>query len=48
MVEIRPFRAIRYTAKAGNLEDLVAQPYDKITPDMQDKYYARSDFNYCK
>ncbi|MEM4292783.1 MAG: DUF1015 domain-containing protein [Thermoplasmata archaeon] len=48
MVEIRPFRAIRYTEKAGKLEDLVTQPYDKISPEMQKKYYAKSDFNYCR
>ncbi|HUT82048.1 MAG TPA: DUF1015 domain-containing protein [Candidatus Bathyarchaeia archaeon] len=47
MVEIRPFRGIRYTPKAGKLEDLVAQPYDKITAEMQEKYYAKSDYNYC-
>jgi len=48
LVEIRPFKGIRFTAKAGKLEDLVAQPYDKITPEMQDKYYAKSEYNYCK
>lgn len=48
MVEIRPFRAIRYTAKAGKLEDLVTQPYDKITPEMQKNYYAKSEYNYCR
>jgi len=48
MVEIRPFKGIRYTKNAGKLEDLVAQPYDKITEEMQDLYYAKSDYNYCR
>ncbi|NHK30945.1 MAG: DUF1015 domain-containing protein [Asgard group archaeon] len=48
LVEIRPFRGIRYTKKAGKLDNLVAQPYDKITSKMQDDYYAKSDYNYCR
>lgn len=48
MVEIRPFRGIRYTKKAGKLDDLVAQPYDKITPKMQEEYYAKSKYSYCR
>jgi len=48
MVEIFPFRAIRYTANAGELKDLVTQPYDKITPEMQKKYYQKSPFNYSR
>ncbi|NHJ32937.1 MAG: DUF1015 domain-containing protein, partial [Asgard group archaeon] len=48
MVEIRPFKGIRFTEKAGKLDDLVAQPYDKITEEMQEMYYAKSDYNYCR
>jgi len=48
MVEIRPFRAIRYTAGAGNPEDLITQPYDKIDPAMQKEYYEKSPYNYCR
>jgi len=48
MVEIRPFRAIRYTEKAGEYGDLVAQPYDKIDQDMQKEYYKKSEYNYCR
>ncbi len=48
MVEIRPFKGIKYTEKAGKLEDLVAQPYDKITAEMQEMYYAKSDYNYSR
>ncbi len=48
MVDIKPFRGIRYTGKAGNIEDLIAQPYDKIDEDMQNEYYAKSEYNYCR
>ncbi|MCK4481994.1 DUF1015 domain-containing protein, partial [Candidatus Bathyarchaeota archaeon] len=48
MVEIRPFRAIRYTEKAGDHDNLIAQPYDKINQDMQKKYYKKSEYNYCR
>ena len=48
MVEIRPFRAIRYTAKAGAFKGLVTQPYDKITPQMQKEYYQKSPYNFCR
>ncbi|MFB3889473.1 MAG: DUF1015 domain-containing protein [Candidatus Bathyarchaeia archaeon] len=47
MVDIRPFKAIHYTEKAGNLENLITQPYDKIDAEMQRKYYAASPYNYC-
>jgi uncharacterized protein (DUF1015 family) len=48
MVEIRPFNGIRYDKKAGELSNLIAQPYDKITAEMQKEYYAKSDYNYCR
>ncbi len=48
MVDIRPFKAIKYTPKAGNPETLVTQPYDKIDPQMQKEYYEKSPYNYCR
>ncbi len=48
MVDIRPFKAIRYTEKAGNIKNLVTQPYDKIDQDMQREYYEKSPYNYCR
>src|SRR6185437_7448169 len=42
---IYPFRALRYDTSRVNMEDVVTQPYDKITPDMQQRYYERSPFN---
>ena len=48
MVDIRPFKAIRYTKKAGQLKCLITQPYDKINQDMQREYYEKSPYNYCR
>ena len=45
MADISPFRAYRYSAKAGRLEDLVTQPYDKITPAMRTRYLSLSLYN---
>src|SRR6202140_938162 len=45
MAEILPFRAVRYDPHQVRLEDVVTQPYDKITPEMQTKYYERSEHN---
>jgi len=44
-MRIYPFRALRYNTGKVALEDVVTQPYDKISPAMQDAYYARSPFN---
>jgi uncharacterized protein (DUF1015 family) len=48
LVDIRPFRAIRYAEKAGDPADLITQPYDKISSDLQKEYYGKSDYNYCR
>ncbi len=48
LVDVRPFKAIIYTRKAGNAENLITQPYDKIDPRMQKEYYAKSPYNYCR
>ena len=45
MARIYPFRAWRYSPSAVRLEDVVTQPYDKITPAMQQAYYQRSPYN---
>ena len=47
-MDIRPFKAIRYTQKAGKLESLITQPYDKIDAEMQKEYYQKSSYNYCR
>ncbi len=45
MARIYPFRALRYDTDKVRMEDVVTQPYDKITPLMQQAYYDRSPFN---
>jgi uncharacterized protein (DUF1015 family) len=45
MAQLYPFRALRYDPTRVNLTDVVTQPYDKITPAMQDAYYAASPYN---
>ena len=48
MVDIRAFRAIRYTDLAGDPKNLITQPYDKIDSEMQKEYYDKSPYNYCR
>jgi uncharacterized protein (DUF1015 family) len=45
MARIYPFRAWHYNPTAARLDDVVTQPYDKITPAMQQAYYQRSPYN---
>ena len=45
MAHIEPFRAFRYDPSRVALDQVVTQPYDKITPAMQDRYYAASPYN---
>ncbi|MGI4852995.1 MAG: DUF1015 domain-containing protein [Janthinobacterium lividum] len=44
-MRIYPFRALRYNTQKVALSDVVTQPYDKISPAMQQAYYDRSPFN---
>jgi uncharacterized protein (DUF1015 family) len=45
MAYIAPFRALRYDPTRVDLSQVVTQPYDKITPDMQNRYYDASPHN---
>jgi uncharacterized protein (DUF1015 family) len=45
LARIYPFQPYRYSAKAGAVEDLVTQPYDKISPAMRDRYLALNPYN---
>ena len=45
MAEIFPFHAYRYNLERVKLADVVTQPYDKITPAMQERYAALSPNN---
>lgn len=45
MAEIFPFAAYRYNSARVKLEKVLTQPYDKITPETQERYYSRSPYN---
>lgn len=45
MARIYPFRGWRYNLGLVRIEDVATQPYDKITPAMQQSYYRRSPNN---
>ncbi len=49
MAEIRPFRALHYNLrKTEELGKVVTQPYDKISPEMQNRYYNLSPYNLAR
>jgi uncharacterized protein (DUF1015 family) len=49
MADVRPFPAIRYNPeKVADLSAVITQPYDKITPRMQEEYLARHPFNFVR
>ncbi|HYN15470.1 MAG TPA: DUF1015 domain-containing protein [Terriglobales bacterium] len=45
MARILPFPALRYNPARVRLAEMVTQPYDKITAEMQERYYAASPHN---
>ena len=45
MADVQPFRAVRYSGAAGPLGDLVAPPYDAVSPEERDLLYTRSPYN---
>jgi uncharacterized protein (DUF1015 family) len=45
MADIHPFRAFRYDPHQVSPAQVVTQPYDKITPALQDRYYGASPHN---
>ena len=45
MAEIFPFRAYRYNAARVEPAKVLTQPYDKITPAMEEQYAAASPYN---
>jgi uncharacterized protein (DUF1015 family) len=45
MAYIAPFRALRYDPARVDLAKVATQPYDKITPAMQNRYYDASPHN---
>jgi uncharacterized protein (DUF1015 family) len=45
MAQVFPFRAFRYNPDRAPFERVLTQPYDKIPPAMQEKYYAADPHN---
>jgi uncharacterized protein (DUF1015 family) len=45
LARIFPFQPYRYSAKAGAVENLATQPYDKISEAMQARYLSLSPYN---
>jgi uncharacterized protein (DUF1015 family) len=45
MALVYPFRAYRYNPEIAPFEKVLTQPYDKISPAMQEKYYAADPHN---
>jgi uncharacterized protein (DUF1015 family) len=45
MAEIQPFKGLRYNTKKVDLKDIITEPYDRITPTLQEDYYRRSPYN---
>jgi len=45
MAYITPFRALRYDSQRVSPASVITQPYDKISPQMQEGYYAASPYN---
>ncbi len=45
MAEIFPFHAYRYNPAKVDLARVLTQPYDKITPAMQERYYSLDPHN---
>ncbi len=45
MAQVHPFRAFRYSPARVSFDRVLTQPYDKISPAMQEKYYAADPHN---
>jgi uncharacterized protein (DUF1015 family) len=45
MAQVHPFRAFRYNPARTPFDRALTQPYDKISPAMQEKYYAADPHN---
>jgi uncharacterized protein (DUF1015 family) len=45
MADIQPFRGVLYDTNQVKTDDVLTQPYDKITPEMREKYLKLSPYN---
>lgn len=45
MADVYPFRGLRYNPESVSVEKVVTQPYDKISSEMQQRYYELDPHN---
>jgi uncharacterized protein (DUF1015 family) len=46
MADVRPLRGLRYAPqRVPDLADVITPPFDVISPDAQERYYARNPYN---
>jgi len=45
MAEIQPFKGLRYNTEEIKLEEIITEPYDRITSSKQEEYYGRNPYN---
>ena len=45
MAQLQPFRAFRYNPSRASFDRVLTQPYDKISPAMQEHYYSADPHN---
>src|SRR5437588_2463110 len=45
MAQVQPFRAFRFNPSRVSFDRVLTQPYDKISPAMQERYYAADPHN---
>src|SRR2546423_9812330 len=45
MAQVRPFRAFRFNPARVSFDRVLTQPYDKISPAMQESYYSADAHN---
>lgn len=45
MAEIQPFRGVLYNTQRVKADDVLTQPYDKITTEMRERYLKSSPYN---
>ncbi len=49
MADVRPFSALRYNpARISEISAVITQPYDKITPQMQEAYLKKHPHNFVR
>ncbi|MBO4501291.1 MAG: DUF1015 domain-containing protein [Clostridia bacterium] len=48
MAEIKPFRALRYTEKAGDIANNVCPPYDVVNDEAYAELCKRSEYNFIR